>query len=104
MAGMAEIIYGYLVSLLFFIFFNAEDALGKMARGTGIKVRVATFLVCAGSLSLGSYLLFSGSARYIAALFEFADISDGVFFGVGVVALVGGVALLLSEKVVTCKN
>ena len=101
---MAEIIYGFLVSLLLFIFFNTEDALGKMARGTNIKVRVAIFLVCTGSMSLWSYLLFSGSARCIVALFEFADRSDGVFFGVGVVALVGGVALLLSEKVVTCKN
>lgn len=101
---MAEIIYGFLVSLFFFILFRTEDALGKMTRGADIRARVAIFLVCAGSLSLGLYLLFSGSARYIVALFEFADRSECVFFGVGVLAFVGGVALLLSERIGYASN
>lgn len=101
---MSDLVYGALVSMLLFILLRSEELLAKMTRDTDIKKRAAVFLLCGGSLSLGAYLLSNGSARYIAALFEFADSSECVFFSVGVVALVGGIALLLSEKVVTCKN
>lgn len=101
---MSELVYGAIVSMLLFILFRSEELLAKMTRDTGIKRRAAVFLLCGGSLSLGAYLLSNGSARYIAALFEFADRSECVFFGVGVLAFVGGVALLFSEKAVTCKN